>query len=122
MLVAGGSQPEGFLLDQDTAWPGALHFCKAPDRLARLGADRVHVGNIARSGVGLEGLDLLLERVLPRYPRLHLIIVLVGASDVLRWLEHRRAGSAPPVRIADVFRCHPQVAFGWRLGIWRSSS
>src|SRR5262245_29643440 len=24
ILVAGGSQPEGFLLDQDTAWPGAL--------------------------------------------------------------------------------------------------
>ena len=24
VLVAGGSQPEGFLLDQDTAWPGAV--------------------------------------------------------------------------------------------------
>src|SRR6476469_397050 len=24
ILVAGGSQPEGYLLDQDTAWPGGL--------------------------------------------------------------------------------------------------
>src|SRR3954452_22088770 len=24
VLVAGGSQPEGYLLDQDTAWPGVL--------------------------------------------------------------------------------------------------
>ena len=26
-LVAGGSQPEGYLLDQDTSWPGASSSC-----------------------------------------------------------------------------------------------
>src|SRR5436190_17571302 len=36
VLVAGGSQPEGFLLDQDTAWPGALHrLLEVPDARAR---------------------------------------------------------------------------------------
>jgi lysophospholipase L1-like esterase len=116
MLVLGGSQPEGYLLDQDTAWPGALQrMLESAPHLRRLAAERVHVGNIARSGVGSEALDLILERVLPRYPRLQAIIILVGASDVLRWLEAGApATSAPPVRTEDVFRCHPENRCGWR--------
>ena len=39
VLVGGGSQPEGFLLDQDTAWPGALSGCSnGPAHLRALGA------------------------------------------------------------------------------------
>ena len=115
VLVAGGSQPEGFLLDQDTAWPGALQrSLETPASMATLGATKVHVGSIARSGVGSEALDLVFDRVLPRYPRLQLIIILIGATDVLRWLEYDAAGSLPPVRIADVFRCHPEGPFGWK--------
>jgi lysophospholipase L1-like esterase len=118
MLVVGGSQPEGYLLDQETAWPGALQgILEAPEHLRRLDAERVHVGNTARSGVGSEGLDLILERVLPRYPHLQAIIVLVGASDVLRWLEAGAPPAAPPpVRVEDVFRCHPEMGCGWRPG------
>src|SRR5437870_6998435 len=87
-LVAGGSQPEGYLLDQDSSWPGALQrLLQRPHCLQRLRASQVHVGNIARSGVGSEALDLILARVLPRYRRLQAIVLLVGASDVLRWLE-----------------------------------
>jgi lysophospholipase L1-like esterase len=122
VLVAGGSQPEGFLLDQNAAWPGALHRrLEAPDVLARLGAARVHVGSIARSGVGSEALDLMLDRVLPRYPRLQLIVIMIGATDVMRWLEYGAATSLPPVRIPDIFRCHPLGPFGWRpkqLAAW----
>ena len=114
VLVAGGSQPEGFLLDQNTAWPGALHrSLELPDARATLGAAAVHVGSIARSGVGSEALDLLLERVLPRYPRLQLIVIMIGATDVMRWLEYGAASSLPPVRIPDIFRCHPLGPFGW---------
>lgn len=122
VLVAGGSQPEGFLLDQDTAWPGGLHrLLETPDSLARLGASKVHVGGIARSGVGSEALDLLLDRVLPRYPRLQLIIIMIGATDVMRWLEYGASSSLPPVRVADIFRCHPEGPFGWtptHLAAW----
>ena len=122
VLVAGGSQPEGFLLDQDTAWPGALHrLLETPAARARLGATAVHVGSIARSGVGSEALDLLLERVLPRYPRLQLVVIMIGATDVMRWLEYGAASSLPPVRIEDIFRCHPLGPFGWRpkqLAAW----
>jgi lysophospholipase L1-like esterase len=115
VLVAGGSQPEGYLLDQETSWPGAMQAMLAhPRQLATLDASKVHVGSIARSGIGTEALDLLLARVLPRYARLDAIVILVGASDMLRWLEE----GAPPaaasrVQTSDVFRCHPERRFGW---------
>jgi lysophospholipase L1-like esterase len=118
VLVAGGSQPEGYLLDQDTSWPGALNrLLGAPEQMHALGASKVHVGSIARSGVGSEALDLLLARALPRYPRLAAIVILVGASDVLRWLEE----GAPPSpssapRTSELFRCHPEGPFGWTPG------
>ena len=122
VLVAGGSQPEGFLLDQDTTWPGAVHrLLEAPDMKARLSASRIHVGSIARSGVGSEALDLMLDRVLPRYPRLQLIVIMIGATDVMRWLEYGAASSLPPVRVQDIFRCHPLGPFGWKpnaLAAW----
>ena len=116
ILVVGGSQPEGYLLDQHTCWPGALPaLLETPDNLRRLGASRVHVGSIARSGIGSEALGLILERVLPRYPRLEAIVILVGASDVLRWLE-QGAPPTPPIAssTSDVFMCHPEHRFGWR--------
>jgi lysophospholipase L1-like esterase len=115
VLVAGGSQPEGYLLDQDASWPGALHrMLSAPESLEALGVTKAHVGSVARSGVGTEALDTLLARVLPRYQRLSAIVILVGASDVLRWLEEG-AGATPssPVPVAELFRCHPEGPFGW---------
>lgn len=114
VLVAGGSQPEGYVLDQPTCWPGALHAAldAAPARM--LGAARVHVGSIARSGVGSAALDLILERVLPRYPRLDVIAILVGASDVLQWLEQGAPAAPPaPPRVHDLFMCHPEGPFRW---------
>jgi hypothetical protein len=74
----------------------------------------VHVGNIARSGVGSEALDLIFDRVLPRYGRLQAIVVLVGASDVLRWLEEGAPPSpASSAQISDIFRYQPEGPFGW---------
>ena len=117
VLVAGGSQPEGYLLDQNTAWPGALHrLLETPDRIRTLAASRVHVGSIARSGVGSEALDLIFDRVLRRYPRLQVIVIFIGATDVLRWLEQGASTWLAPVRTADVFRCHPEGPFGWKPG------
>jgi lysophospholipase L1-like esterase len=115
VLVAGGSQPEGYLLDQDTHWPGALQRLLATEEhLQRLGASNVHVGNIGLSGVGSEALDLILRRVLPRYPRLQTIVILVGASDMLQWLEQGAPPAPPtPPRTADLFASHPEGPFGW---------
>ena len=115
-LVVGGSQPEGYLLDQDTTWPGGLQrLLQMPEHLQRLGVSRVHVGSIARSGAGSEAVEVILERVLPRYPRLQAIIILVGVSDVFRWLEHGAPPAPPPpVRTSEVFTWHPEGPFGWK--------
>ena len=116
--MVGGSQPEGYLLDQDTSWPGALqHLLATPEHLATLGASKVHVGNIARSGVGSDALDRVLAHVLPRYPRLQAIVILVGASDTLRWLEQGAPPTPPaPAATQDIFRWHPEGPFGWKVG------
>jgi len=114
VLVGGGSQPEGFFLDQDTTWPGALQrLLEGRDQRRRLSASNVHVGSLARSGVGAEALDIIFDRVLPRYPRLQLIVILVGATDVLRWLEDGAPSSPARARVEDIFRCHPGGPFGW---------
>jgi len=116
VLVAGGSQPEGYFLDQDTSWPGALgRLLAAPERLRRLGVAKVHVGSIAKSGVDARALETILARVLPRYRRLSAIVILVGASDVLRWLEEGAPVAAPSAAIptSELFGCHPEGPFGW---------
>jgi hypothetical protein len=43
-------------------------------------------------------MDLIVDRVLPRYPRLSLIVILIGATDVLRWLEY---DAAPVLHLRD---------------------
>src|SRR6185503_4224914 len=97
ILVAGGSQAECYFLDQDASWPGALHRrLESPERLARLGASNVHVGCLARSGIGAEALDVMFSRILPQYPRLNLIVTLVGASDVVHWIEQDTPDVLPP--------------------------
>jgi hypothetical protein len=115
VLVGGGSQPEGFFLDQDVSWPCRVQrLLESPEHLERLGASNVHVGCIARSGIGSEGLDLIFSKVLPQYPRLQLIMTLVGVTDVMRWLEQGTPDVLQPVRVSDVFRCHPDGPFGWQ--------
>src|SRR5262249_60679911 len=48
VLVGGGSQVEGFFLDQDTTWPGALQrLLDGREQRRRLGAAHVHVGSVA---------------------------------------------------------------------------
>jgi hypothetical protein len=114
VLVAGGSVPEGSFLDQDTTWPGALQrILERPRHLRILGASQVHVGCVARSGVGSEALNLIFEKMLPRYRHVELIVVMVGVSDVMRWFEQNAPARLQPVRVNDVFRCHPEGQFGW---------
>jgi hypothetical protein len=122
VLVAGGSQAECYFLDQDAAWPGVVQrLLASPDRLTRLGASRVHVGCIARSGIGSEALDMLFGRILPQYPRLQLIVTLVGLADVMRWIEQGTPDALAPVRLTDVFRCHPDGPYGWVPRQWAST-
>ena len=112
ILAAGGSTVESFLLNHETSWPGALQrVLGTPQALAALGRDRIHVGNIGKSGVGAAALELIFARVLPRYRRLDLIVIMVGASDVVLWLQTgcTEVAKAP---LDDYFVWHPEGPFG----------
>ena len=114
VLVAGGSVPEAFFLDQDVTWTSVLQrILEQPRYLRTLGAAQVHVGCIARSGVGSEALDLVFEKTLPQYRHLELIVIMVGVTDVMRWFEQNTPMKPLPVRLGDVFRCYPEVPFDW---------
>lgn len=116
ILVTGGSAAECYFLDQASTWAEVIaRELSTHAALAKLGVERVHVGNVARSLVACEEIDLMLERTLPRYERLDAVVLMVGASDVVHWLEKR----TPPrierhaIPASQVFAWHPEGPFGW---------
>jgi hypothetical protein len=119
VLVLGGSSTECRFIDQSSTWPAAAQrFLNQPENLELLSARHAHVGNLGRSLTTCRQIDLVLERVLPRYHGLDAVVLMVGASDVVRWLS-----LAAPNRIDDelldpgeVFDEDPEGPFGWTLG------
>ncbi|MEZ6014618.1 MAG: hypothetical protein R3F49_05865 [Planctomycetota bacterium] len=117
VLVAGGSAAECFLLDQETQWPSVVAR-ELQARAAELGVDRVHVGNIARSLVRCEYVEWMLNATLPRMPRLDAVVLMVGASDLVAWLEQGCPAEVTASEL-DPNRCFQRHDFGpfrWRPG------
>ncbi len=117
-LVAGGSPAECALLDQPTSWPGVLeHILNKAENLRILGASKIHVGNIGRSGTASAHLNITFQKVLPQYRHLNLIIIMVGGNDVWDWLQRGAPTvySPSPVPITDTCFICPGRPFGWKL-------
>jgi len=117
ILVAGGSPAECGLLDQPTSWPGMLQcVLDKQEHLRLLGASKVHVGNIGKSGIASQHLDLIFDRVLPRYPHLDMIIIMVGGNDVFGWLEKGAPASVQhSLDVAsEAFSVQPGGHFTWK--------
>jgi hypothetical protein len=116
VLVAGGSAAECCFLDQPESWPGVMQaILEKPENLARLGTAKVHVGNIGRSSVAGEALRLIFEKVLPRMDNVNAIVIMVGASAVLSWMEE---GTPSPPKCGDLdlneyFMKHPAHPFSF---------
>ena len=116
VLVAGGSAAEGWFLDQRSSWPGVLQeLLNSAAIRAQLGARFVHVGSIARSLVPCAAIQRMLAQSLRRYDRLDLVLFMVGASDVVAWLER---GTPPAIEddatpIEWIFDEHPSLCFTW---------
>lgn len=118
ILVAGGSAAECGLLDQRSTWPALLQDAlnNNPAELRALNARRVHIGNIGRSMMPCDRVAAMLERTLPRYETLDLVILMVGASDALEWLEAgapAQVSHENRVNADEVFGEHPETRFGW---------
>lgn len=116
ILVGGGSAAECFFSDQPSSWPEALgRALSTPPNLARLSRSSVHVGNVARSLTDCRALHLLFSRILPRYPRSDVIVLLTGASDLVRWLEDHTPTPipTPPIPPSALFAHHPEGPFGF---------
>jgi lysophospholipase L1-like esterase len=116
VLVAGGSAAECYLLDQQSTWPHVLQT-ELKAEASRLGAQDVHVGSIARSLVACEYIELMLRKVVPRYDRLDLCVLMVGASDVVHWLEKKtpREIRRGQLSVDYVFDVHPEGPYGWTV-------
>ena len=116
VLVAGGSAAECYFLDQPQSWPEVLkRELSQPERLSRLGARTVHVGNIGKSLVATEYIDAMLARLLPRYRKLDCIVFMIGASNVVGWLMKKTPttlndSAAPP---GDVFAVRADKRYGF---------
>ncbi len=129
ILVAGGSAAECYFLDQPSTWPEVMRAAlerALPRRDASI--RHVHVGNIGKSLVSTEHVDEVLRRIRRDRPKLDLLILMTGASNVANWL-----GKGAPTEIAElsavphgVFEVRPDGPFGWRretcalAEVWRS--
>lgn len=125
-LVVGGSAAECIFLDQDQTWPAVVEQAlNRPENLRALGVSRAHVGNVARAIIPCAQIDAMLRRMLPRYRRLDLVLVMVGASDVVSWMEQGLPEKLPEVRVdpAKLFEQHDEGPWGWaprRTALWRA--
>jgi hypothetical protein len=115
VLVVGGSAAECWFIDQSSSWPHVLQEAlREPANLGRLGVRAVHVGNIARSLVAARHIDKVLENILPHYDHLDAIVFMVGASDIVHWLEKGTpAVIDDDLPITTLFAQHPEGPYGW---------
>ena len=116
VLVAGGSAAECYFLDQKSTWPRVVQdLLNEPANLEQLSAARVHVGSVARSLVPCWYIRRMLEKTLPRYERIDLAILMVGASDLVGWLEKKGPANVEHggLPTSSYFGQHPEGPFSW---------
>jgi lysophospholipase L1-like esterase len=127
-LVVGGSAAECYFLDQDATWPAVVErILNAPEHLAALGVERAHVGNVSRAIVPCAQLVFMLSKILPRYRRLDVALIMVGGSDVVSWMERGTPREIAPAHFSldRMFEQHPEGPWGWKLrqtALWRIAS
>jgi len=113
VLVAGGSAAECYMLDQPHTWPAVTQ-----DILNGTAGRRslAHVGNIACSLIPCRTIDRLLGRVLPRVRSLDVIVLMVGASDLVDWFEKKAPPEIDESPAALHLFCteHPAGDFSWK--------
>ncbi len=113
VLVAGGSAAECYMLDQPHSWPAVTQEILNGTAGRR---SLAHVGNIACSLIPCRTIDRLLKRVLPRVKSLDVIVLMVGASDLVDWFEKKAPPEIDESPAALHLFCteHPAGGFSWK--------
>lgn len=122
-LVVGGSAAECYLLDHDRTWAAVVQRrLNTEASLREIGASRVHVGNISRAIVPCAGIRQMLDLVLPSYERLDALFVMVGASDLVSWLEAKMPPDydVRPLPLERLFEQHPHGP--WALSLRKTAA
>ncbi|MFT5733319.1 MAG: lysophospholipase L1-like esterase [Planctomycetota bacterium] len=113
VLVAGGSAAECFLLDQDDTSSAALQRSLR----AHAGVQRdVHVGNVARSLITCRKINAVLAKAVPQIRSLDVVVLMVGASDLVEWFEAKTPATIEegPFALSYYMAEHPEGPFGWK--------
>lgn len=101
ILTIGGSTTECLYLDQNEAWPALLQdhlnaFSSSSNK-SSVRAEKYWVGNLGAGGIYSTDHVLQMHFLLPQYPKIDLIIVLMGANDLQRYLAHEFRNPILPV-------------------------
>jgi len=117
VLVVGGSCVECYYLDQESTVSHQLQG-ELAQRWSVAAGRGVHVGSFGKSKINCGQIRFMLEKALAGYPRLDAVVLMVGASDLVRWLELGTPEDdwADPAEIGHLFGQHPELDFGWRPG------
>lgn len=78
ILAVGGSTTECLYLDQTKAWPTLLE-----QKLHRLTSRHIWVGNVGKSGMTSRDHLMQIQYLLPEYPGIDMIALLVGINDLM---------------------------------------
>lgn len=116
ILAIGGSTTECLYLDDLEAWPRLLQDY-LNDQLNRTD---IWVGNVGVSGHNSEHHILQIDKLVAQYPRIDMVVVLVGGNDLGRWLAMDgridELEGDPPAQLArsmdKAFRIRPSIEAG----------
>lgn len=81
ILTIGGSTTECLFLDQEKSWPYALQ-----KKLNNLQMSKFWVGNVGKAGLSTREHFMHMKYLLPQYPDIDAVIILVGCNDLTRRL------------------------------------
>jgi hypothetical protein len=113
ILAVGASTTECAQLDDTEVWTSLLERALDPMPDGR----RVWVGNVGRSETTTREHALQTEHLLPEYPRIDVVLSMVGVNDLLSALK-QGSRYQPPSRepdLARAFALYPQKSALWEV-------
>lgn len=101
------------MLDQHQTWPMVTQEILNGTAGRR---SLAHVGNVACSLIPCRTIDRLVKRLLPRVKSLDVIVLMVGASDLVDWFEKKTPPQIDESPAALHLYCseHPAGGFTWK--------